>query len=267
MLAFRRHAIGSVLLLFAAGCGTVEEQSESEAASGRPVVHPFPPLDTTASHLLNRLHSLKIAAVDTSCPDYHSADYSYSSSLEYELVLDYDGVYDPYNDHWYTTLDSLSALDIDHIVARKEAHISGLCHGPLDSKKTFARDSLNLALADARTNRQKSDRDAASWMPAFNRCWFTRRVVEVREEYQLTIDPVERDTLEHYIYECASFELETAAVRPANPLHDESPGCPAEPYPTCVALRAVYPHGVYHTHCAYNPGLDANNDGWICLGG
>ena len=267
MTVFRRYTARAVVLLVLAGCNSVEERPVTELAAGKPVVHPIPPVDTTASHLLNRLHSLTVSAPNTSCPVYESADYSYSSSLEYELVLDYDGVYDPYNDRWYTTLDSLSVLDIEHLVARKEGHLSGLCNDSVESRLAFARDSLNLALAHTETNRSKSDRDAAAWMPTYNRCWFVRRIVEVRERYQLTVDAAERDTLEHYLYECASLELETFVERPDNPLHDESPGCPIEPYPSCAALREDYPHGVYRTHCAYSERLDRDRDGWICLRG
>jgi len=267
MAAFRRYMAGTAALLVLAGCNLIEEPPTAELGAAIPVVHPIPPVDTSASHLLGRLNNLTVAAPDTTCPAYQPAHYSYSSSLEYDLVLDFDGVYDVYNDIWYSTLDSLLVLQIEHIIARKEAHLSGLCHRAQAMKEAFASDSLNLALTHARTNRQKSDRDAAEWMPLSNQCWFVHRIVDVREKYQLTVDSVERDSLEHHIYECASFNWASRVERPANPLHDESPGCPIEPYPNCAALREDYPHGVYRTHCAYNERLDRYRDGWICLRG
>ena len=43
--------------------------------------------------------------------------------------------------------------DIEHIVARSEAHDSGLCAASAAVKAAFARDLLNLTLASPRLNR------------------------------------------------------------------------------------------------------------------
>ena len=43
---------------------------------------------------------------------------------------------------------------------------------------------------------QKSDRDAAEWMPARHGAWFAERVIQVKLEYGLSVDPAERDALE-----------------------------------------------------------------------
>ena len=225
----------------------------------------FVPVSDTSQYYSSLLRSLQVDEPAGECPPYDPDAYAYSSSLEYHLVLYYGGVYDPYNDRWYRSLDSLRSLDIEHIVARKEAHISGMCFEPDSIKAVFASDSLNLALALASTNREKSDKDPAEWLPEFNQCWFTARVIEVRSAFGLTIDPDELNTLEGLIRQCDEFVLESAHERPDNPLHDESKGCPATPYPSCAALRADYPHGVYRTHCAYNPALDQDRNGWICL--
>ena len=42
---------------------------------------------------------------------------------------------------------------------------------------------------------QKSDRDAAEWMPARHGAWFAERVIAVKLEYALSVDPAERDAL------------------------------------------------------------------------
>ena len=50
---------------------------------------------------------------------------------------------------------------------------------------------------DPTVNRaQKSARDAAEWMPSHHRAWFAARVIQVKLEYGLTVDPAERDALE-----------------------------------------------------------------------
>ncbi|MCY4505590.1 MAG: hypothetical protein OXG35_01315, partial [Acidobacteria bacterium] len=42
----------------------------------------------------------------------------------------------------------------------------------------------------------KSDRDAGEWTPARHGAWFAERVIAVKLEYELSVDPRERDALE-----------------------------------------------------------------------
>ena len=91
------------------------------------------------------------------------------------------------------------AAEIEHLVARKEAHDSGLCHAPRYLKRAFANDALNLTLATSPTNRAKSSHDGAEWSPPRNRCWWAVVNVLVRRKYSLTIDVAERDALDEVI--------------------------------------------------------------------
>ena len=85
-------------------------------------------------------------------------------------------------------------------MARSEAHDSGLCAASRRKRRRFALDLLNLTLAGPSLNRhQKSDRDAAEWLPEQNRCWFAARVVAVRRKYELTIDRREAGALERVL--------------------------------------------------------------------
>ena len=121
-------------------------------------------------------------------------------------------IYGPYSGrHFPTTRDT----DIEHIVARSEAHDSGLCAASASVRRSFARDLDNLTLASPELNRhQKSDKDAVDWLPplAANRCCFAARVTVVRERYGLTIDREERDTLEKILMGCKDT---TMVVTPA----------------------------------------------------
>ena len=111
-------------------------------------------------------------------------------------------VYGPYTG---TLFDNTSQTDIEHIVARSEAHDSGLCAADASTKHRFASDLRNLTLASPGVNRsQKSGKDAAEWLPDLNRCWFAGRVVDVRQRYGLTVDHRERDVLEGILSNCAS---------------------------------------------------------------
>ena len=90
--------------------------------------------------------------------------------------------------------DGTAATDIEHIVALAEAHDSRIAD---DHRRDIASDLDNLTIADPTVNRsQKSDRDAAGWMPDRHGRWFAERVIAVKLEYGLSVDRAERDALE-----------------------------------------------------------------------
>ena len=148
---------------------------------------------------------LAIAPEDR-CSPYDPDDYPYSQSVEQQIVANMGGIiYGPYTGSWF---DSTSDTDIEHIVARSEAHDSGLCAADVETRRQFASDLLNLTLASPAVNRfQKSGKDVAEWLPDVNRCWFASRTVEVRQRYGLTIDERERDALESILSGCRSTEM------------------------------------------------------------
>ena len=124
------------------------------------------------------------------------------SSLEDEIIaalpptMKANGeVYTPYSCLAFDiTAAGTAATDIEHIVALAETHDSGIAD---DRRRDIASDLDNLTIADPTVNRsQKSDRDAAEWMPARHGAWFAERVIQVKLEYGLSIDPAERDALE-----------------------------------------------------------------------
>ena len=83
--------------------------------------------------------------------------------------------YGPYTGTWF---DSIRDTDIEHIVARSEAHDSGLCAADPVTKDEFASDLTNLTPASPKVNRHRqSDKDAAKWLPDLNQCWCADRTV------------------------------------------------------------------------------------------
>ena len=108
-------------------------------------------------------------APESRCAPYNSSDYPYPQSVEAQIVADLGGaLYGPYTGTYFR---STRDTDIEHIVARSEAHDSGLCAAPAPVKAAFARDLLNLTLAHPRLNRsQKIAKDVAEWTPAVNTC-------------------------------------------------------------------------------------------------
>ena len=158
---------------------------------------------------------LEVADEDR-CSPYDSDDYRYSQSVEDRIVADMGGIiYGPYTGRWFS---STGETDIEHIVARSEAHDSGLCAADAQERRRFASDLLNLTLASPSVNRhQKVDNDAAEWLPDLNRCWFADRVILVRREYGLTIDEREARALDSVLSGCSSFEMVVVRADQASP--------------------------------------------------
>ena len=146
-----------------------------------------------------------VVAPEQRCSPYNADDYRYPQSVEDRIIDELGGIYGPYTGRWFA---SKSDTDIEHMVARSEAHDSGLCAADLATRRRFATDLLNLTLAGPRVNRyEKVDHDAAEWLPAQNRCWFAARVIAVRQRYGLTIDRREANALDEVLAGCASTEL------------------------------------------------------------
>ena len=132
-------------------------------------------------HAQTSWHGL-VVAPEQRCSPYDADDYRYPQSVEDRIVAELGGVYGPYTGRWFT---SKSDTDIEHMVARSEAHDSGLCAADLATRRRFATDLLNLTLAGPR--------------------------IAVRQRYGLTIDHREADALDQVLAGCASTELITFA--------------------------------------------------------
>ena len=108
-------------------------------------------------------------APEDRCSDYDPHDYHYSPSVAPRIVEALGCIYGPYTGKRF---ESIRETDIEHIVARSEAHDSGLCadDGPA-TRSEFASDLLNLTLASPGVNRhRKADNDAAEWVSELYEC-------------------------------------------------------------------------------------------------
>ena len=148
-----------------------------------------------------------------------------------------------------------SATDIEHIVALAEAHDSGIAD---DRRRAFAADLDNLTIADPTVNRsQKRAHDAAEWMPDRHQAWFAQRVIEVKQEYGLTVDPAERDALEELL---AGGGAELDCVNAGNADGDNSTPDhpPVKQYRVCADMRAAgWTRGVNRAGGTYRDSWDA----------
>jgi hypothetical protein len=102
-----------------------------------------------------------------------------------------------------------SAVDIDHVVALSEAWQKGAQQWSYARRVTFANDPLNLLSVDASANRQKSDGDAATWLPANKpfRCRYVSRQVAVKTKYEGWVTQAEHEAIARVLATCPGQEL------------------------------------------------------------
>ena len=214
-------------------------------------------------------------APENRCSPYDSDDYRYAPSVEPKIVDAQGGIYGPYTGTWFNRVKD---TDIEHIVARSEAHDSGLCAASPTTRDEFASDLLNLTLASPSVNRhQKVANDVSEWLPDLNKCWYVNRTIEVRREYGLTIDRAEANAADQVLAGCESTEM---VMLP--PGTSTNPSTTATPTPapdvdalalyddngngriTCAEARAHSIAPVHRGHPAYEYMRDADGDGVVC---
>ena len=238
----------------------------------------YPPDDmstttsTPTSTSLTTWRGLVLAPEDR-CSSYDPDDYPYSQSVEAQIVAAIGGIYGPYTGRWFA---SQKDTDIEHIVARSEAHDSGLCAANDAMRREFAADLLNLTLADPSVNRhQKSGKDAAEWLPDMNTCWFADRVIKVRLKYELTVDQAEADALGLVLTGCSSVEMVVvSATESVTPTPTPTPGADVDALAlwddngngriTCAEAERHGIAPVRRGHPAYQYMRDADDDGIVC---
>lgn len=102
-----------------------------------------------------------------------------------------------------------SKVQIDHVVALSNAWQTGAQQLPLDTREAFANDPLNLLAVNGALNQQKSDGDAATWLPpnkAF-RCQYVSRQIAVKKKYGLWVTAAERRAMTSVLSNCQTRKL------------------------------------------------------------
>ena len=92
-----------------------------------------------------------------------------------------------------------SDVDIDHVVALKEAWDSGARRWNTDTRRRFANDlgdRRSLVAVTDNVNQAKSDRDPAQWLPRkAAQCRYVKEWVAVKHRWKLAVDKAERRAL------------------------------------------------------------------------
>lgn len=109
-----------------------------------------------------------------------------------------------------------SAVQIDHVVALKNAWVSGAWRLPYStdvegalSRVNIANDPLNLMPSDGDLNQEKSDNDASGWLPPNKgfRCAYVARQVAVKTKYGLSVTKAEKAKMVDVLNGCPSEPL------------------------------------------------------------
>ncbi|MFI7125383.1 HNH endonuclease family protein [Nonomuraea sp. NPDC050153] len=100
--------------------------------------------------------------------------------------------------------DTSTAVQIDHVIPLSDAWQKGAQQWSADKRKEFANDPLNLMAVDGPLNGQKSDSDAATWLPPRKayRCTYISRQIDVKTKYGVWVTSAEKDAMETVLESC-----------------------------------------------------------------
>ena len=95
-------------------------------------------------------------------------------------------------------------VQIDHVVALSNAWQTGAFKLSADQRKALANDPLNLFAVKGSLNQQKSDGDAATWLPPMKsfRCAYVAQQIAVKAKYSLWVVPPEKAAMVAILAKC-----------------------------------------------------------------
>ena len=123
--------------------------------------------------------------------------------------------FSPYDGETWT---QASDVDIDHVVALKEAWDSGAREWDDDTRMRYANDlgdPRSLVAVTDNVNQSKGDRDVAEWLPDRKVCRYVRHWVVVKLRWGLAVDSAERAELRGLARDCRNRRLNFMPAEPA----------------------------------------------------
>ncbi len=100
--------------------------------------------------------------------------------------------------------DTSSDVQIDHVVALSDAWQKGAQQLTADERLNMANDPLELLAVSGAANQQKSDGDAATWLPPNKsfRCQYVARQITVKKKYKLWVTQAEQQAIVSVLSKC-----------------------------------------------------------------
>lgn len=120
------------------------------------------------------------------------------------LAGEFDEPYTGQHLIFYEKAEFSKGIQIDHVVALSDAWQKGAQYKTAEERYALATDPLNLLAVDASANQQKSDGDAATWLPKNKgfRCQYVARQVSVKYKYGLWVTQAEHDAIARVLETC-----------------------------------------------------------------
>ena len=115
--------------------------------------------------------------------------------------------YEPYTGEvmeFHTRKEISKGVQIDHVVALSDAWQKGAQYKSSEVRYQIATDPLNLIAVQAAANQQKSDGDAATWLPHNKsfRCQYVARQISVKFKYSLWVTEAEKEAMSQILETC-----------------------------------------------------------------
>ncbi|MGY1884138.1 DUF1524 domain-containing protein [Blastococcus sp. SYSU DS0753] len=188
--------------------------------------------------------------------------------------------------HFQRGSETSEAVQIDHVVALSDAWQKGAQSWDASRLTSFANDPLNLLAVDGPLNMQKSDGDAATWLPPNRayRCAYVARQVAVKTSYGLWVTRAERNAIATVLDKCPDEPLPSGGLGDRDRTANSNAGAtapspssrstasptstppPAEGvhYQNCAAVRAAGAAPIHPGEPGWQPKFDGNQDGVGC---
>jgi hypothetical protein len=184
---------------------------------------------------------------------------------------------------WVSTYDGVAFtspgdLEIDHVVALKEAWDSGAWTWTAQTRIAYANDlsdTRTLRAVSVSTNRAKGDRDPSNWLPPDPNdvCPFIADWVSIKARWNLSMDSSEAGRIKNLLEDqCLGTVIAPAssvnvAIIPISPPPAVVPV--AQPtagvyYANCTAARAAGAAPLHVGEPGYRSALDRDKDGIAC---
>lgn len=175
--------------------------------------------------------------------------------------------------------DTSEQVQIDHVVALSDAWQSGAQEISAQERLQLANDPENLLAVDGPANQQKSDSDAATWLPANAsfRCSYVARQIRVKAKYHLWVKPAEKEAMINVLTPCTGAAAKPAPDTPAPVVPTDAPApmpqvdtppaqnpAPALAFQTCADARAAGYRNMHRGAPGYSEHLDRDGDGIAC---
>lgn len=118
-------------------------------------------------------------------------------------------LHDPYTGLTIDFTKGSSDIQIDHVVALSDAWQTGAQSFSRAQRIQLANDPLELLAVQGAANQQKSDGDAATWLPSNKsfRCQYVARQIAVKQKYVLWVTPAEKQAILGVLSTCPNQAL------------------------------------------------------------